>query len=95
MDLITSYWSKPWNYPKFQRLCGNYMSHEYKDNHLWEDRKGVIHLCDGSRLVDSDKNTYVVWTICEIDVPANESFKSEEQPTCAKCMATTDSGREG
>ena len=53
-------------------------------NHLYEDEKGIIHLCEGGQIA-SDRSTYLVWTLCLIDVPANESFKSEEDATCNQC----------
>lgn len=56
-------------------------------NHLYEDKHGVIHACEGSRLVPSNPQTYCVWTKCEKDVPAARSFKSEERPTCEVCNA--------
>ena len=52
-------------------------------NHLYEDQNGLIHLCEGGEVVP---NEYVVWTLCEIDVPANQSFKSKKLPTCPKCL---------
>jgi len=52
-------------------------------NHLWESQDGLIHLCEGGEAVP---NEYIVWTMCNIDVPANKSFKSEELATCSKCL---------
>ena len=51
--------------------------------HLYE-ADGIVHSYEGGH-VDSD--TYIVWTKCEIDVPANKSFKSNEAVTCDKCMS--------
>ncbi len=53
-------------------------------NHLYQSPDGLIHECEGGQLAN-DRCTYVVWTKCEIDVPANCSFKSQESVTCTKC----------
>lgn len=55
------------------------------ERHLYEDPKGVIHECEASQMIAGNRDTYLVWTKCEHDVPANESFKSDEEPTCDKC----------
>ena len=54
-------------------------------NHLYQTKDGLIHKCDGSQIAN-DSNTYVVWTKCNIDVPENESFKSNEVATCPECL---------
>ena len=51
-------------------------------SHLYESQDGVIHLCEDGQNIANDSGTYTVWTKCEIDVPANKSFKSDEEPTC-------------
>ena len=56
-------------------------------NHLYDDGK-VIHTCEGARMVAHDPGTYLVWTKCEIDAPANKSFKSKEQANCPACDQT-------
>lgn len=61
------------------------MCNQAWDNHLFQDEGGVFHSCDGDQLVPIDRSTYVVWTKCGRDVPANKSFRSKEYPTCAKC----------
>jgi integrase len=44
--------------------------------HFYEDKKQVIHLCDGAQIATFG-GPYLVWTLCEkIDVPANQSFMS-------------------
>ena len=53
-------------------------------NHLYDDKK-YIHLCEGSRIHENSPDTYLVWTKCGIDVPAGESFKSDECITCPDC----------
>ena len=50
--------------------------------HLFE-KNGVVHACDGSEI---HRGIYLVWTKCGMDIPANASFKSNEDPTCAKCL---------
>lgn len=58
-----------------------------KKFHMYEDGEG-IHLCEGSQVVHGDVNTYLVWTLCKKDVPANLSFRSADvKPTCQKCIA--------
>lgn len=60
-------------------------------NHLYEDNLGVLHACEKSEIhpkhVGNDGIT-LVWTKCEIDVPANKSFESDERVTCEKCKAS-------
>jgi len=56
-------------------------------NHLYQDASKSIHLCTGSRLIDSDPLTYLVWTLCDLDVPSNMSFKSsKEEADCKYCL---------
>jgi len=54
-------------------------------NHLYEDENGIIHICEGGHATPDQQN-YLVWTKCSIDVPPNKSFKSDELPTCQKCL---------
>jgi len=54
-------------------------------NHLYQSKDGKIHACEGGQTTN-DRSTYVVWTKCGIDVPANKSFRSGESVTCEKCM---------
>lgn len=54
-------------------------------NHLYQSKNGMIHLCEGGH-VTIDKQNYLVWTKCGVDVPANKSFKSYEYVTCPKCI---------
>ena len=53
-------------------------------NHLYAEGK-TIHECEGSRIVEDDRGTYVVWTKCGRDVPANMSFRNDEKPNCPAC----------
>ena len=57
-------------------------------NHLYDD--GIyIHLCKGSRVHENNPDTYLVWTECSKDVPANKSFESDEGITCPDCCKLT------
>jgi len=56
-----------------------------KELHLYKDKSDSIHLCESSQIIPSDRGTYLVWTLCNKDVPANQSFKDKLEPTCAKC----------
>ena len=53
-------------------------------NHLYESQDGLIHLCEDGQIVNANA-TYVVWTLCKIDVPECQSFKSGEAATCPQC----------
>ncbi len=55
-------------------------------NHLFEDQNKVLHLCERSERRTRIDPPVLVWTKCEIDVPANGSFESVEQATCPKCL---------
>ena len=50
--------------------------------HLYEDKNGILHRCE---LTCVHPGIFLCTTICGIDVPANESFKSLETPTCKSC----------
>ena len=52
--------------------------------HLYDDGK-YIHLCKGERMDERNADTYLVWTLCGTDVPANKSFTGAESATCPKC----------
>lgn len=49
--------------------------HLYKSN-------GVLHACESS---DIHHRVRLVWTKCGRDVPANASFRSEEEISCPAC----------
>lgn len=55
--------------------------------HFYEDKKGIMHLCNASQIIPSDVNTYIVWTLCEkMDVPADKSFLSDMHvASCIDC----------
>lgn len=57
---------------------------EMLKNHIYDDKK-YIHLCEGARIHESNPDTYLVWTSCGIDVPANKCFVSDECITCPDC----------
>ena len=56
-------------------------------NHLYESSDGIVHSCKGEYTSLGNMN-YLVYTKCEIDVPANKSFNSDERVTCPKCLCT-------
>ena len=51
-------------------------------NHLYE-KDGILHACESSEV---HRGILLVWTKCEIDVPADKSFKSDEKPNCPTCV---------
>lgn len=53
-----------------------------KPKHLYDDGTH-IHLCESKEV---HPGILLVWTLCEKDVPANKSFRSDEVPTCPKCL---------
>ena len=53
-------------------------------NHLYDDRQ-YIHSCKGAYIHENNPDTYLVWTVCGIDVPANQSFEGYECITCPDC----------
>ena len=52
-------------------------------NYIYEDKEGIIHLCN-LHMIHGD--VFLATTLCEKDVPANMSFKSQEVPTCKECI---------
>lgn len=50
----------------------------------WEDQPGVVHSCEGA---DVHPSVRLIWTLCEIDVPANKAFLDygATAATCKKC----------
>lgn len=57
-------------------------------NHLYQSSNGLIHECEGAQ-IGNDRDTYRVWTKCEIDVPANQSYMGEDPVTCPECNRIT------
>lgn len=55
-------------------------------SHLYEDKNGLIHECESGQIMQRDKYTKLVWTKCNKDVPANNSFNSNELATCKNCV---------
>lgn len=52
---------------------------------VWNQR-GVVHAVVGA---DIDPDVRLLWTICEIDVPANAAHlmaREEDTVNCPKCM---------
>lgn len=39
------------------------------------DRTGRRHACYGHKMVETDPGTYLVWTLCGMDVPPNEGYQ--------------------
>jgi len=58
----------------------------YRNDLRWHDGS-VLHACEGDRAVDSDAGTFLVWTLCGRDVPADRSWASTVTPICTKCIA--------
>ena len=53
---------------------------------LWDDGK-QIHACFGERAAPFDSRTFLVWTKCGKDVPANSGFTNKsESVTCTECV---------
>lgn len=59
----------------------------YDPRHMYEDKSGITHFCDGAQIVPGNVGTYIVWTLCEkMDVPAAQSFKSDYRTAdCVDC----------
>jgi len=57
-------------------------SDEY--NLRWNDGD-TIHACKGARMVPFDAGTFLIWTKCGRDVPANAAFKADISATCGAC----------
>lgn len=55
---------------------------------LWNDGTHV-HACEGARMVPFDPDTFLVWTYCSRDVPANAATRGGPAVavTCPKCAA--------
>ena len=51
---------------------------------FWTDKTGVTHKCEGA---DVHKGIRLLWTLCEIDVPANSAFlpAGDDRVTCKVC----------
>ena len=53
---------------------------------LWNDGTR-IHACEGDRMVDNNPNTFLVWTLCNKDVPASKGYVGEHSDaTCEDCQ---------
>lgn len=54
---------------------------------LWgQDFTGKVHQCEGARVTPDH---FMVWTLCEIDVPPGKAWEGEEGDTvtCPACLA--------
>lgn len=60
---------------------------------LWTSSDGDVHLCTGDHTIPDDPCTFLVWTLCERDVPANMSYLAREEATCQECRALVSAGR--
>jgi hypothetical protein len=47
---------------------------------------GLVHVVEGSRLVESDPKTFFMWMRCGGDVGVTEVWASREAPTCSNCL---------
>lgn len=60
---------------------------------MWE-QSGVVHNCEGARMVPFDAGTFLVWTKCGKDVPAGAAFRNpKEHATCPDCARLALNGR--
>lgn len=52
---------------------------------LWSNNSGV-HQCEGA---DIHPGVRLLWTLCEIDVPANAAWlpRPEDSVSCSRCIA--------
>jgi hypothetical protein len=50
------------------------------------DDGSLIHHAAGARVAHA--GSFLVWTFCQKDVPANRSFVSDETVTCPDCIAS-------
>lgn len=48
----------------------------------WQDKNGNVHAVEGSEVHPGIR---LLWTVCEIDVPADTAFLGEEAITCSAC----------
>lgn len=46
-----------------------------------------VHACEGDRIVPSDPGTFLVWTVCGKDVPADRGFTGGKAVDCPTCNA--------
>lgn len=49
---------------------------------MWDDGK-VVHACESTPV---DPMPRLIWTKCQIDVPANAAFEGYEAVTCPRCI---------
>ena len=52
----------------------------------WTDKTGLVHACEGA---DTHPGIRLIWTLCQIDVPANQAWLLNEPSAhemCVTCM---------
>jgi len=55
-------------------------------DHRYDDGTQV-HACEGGYAAVEGRSPYMVWTLCEKDVPENESYEILcQEVTCADCL---------
>ena len=63
------------------------MASHHRNDIIWEEKVGTIHACEGDRMVDQDSGTFLVWTLCKKDVPANYGQTGDHSDaTCPECQ---------
>lgn len=59
-----------------------------KPYHRYIDAGLVVHACEGGYAATEGRSPYLVWTLCDRDVPANQSYKTQDSTiTCRQCKA--------
>ena len=51
----------------------------------WKDGDGVVHRCASAEIIPGDSHTFLVWTLCGVDVPAGTGFTGGPAADCEKC----------
>jgi hypothetical protein len=52
----------------------------------WQDKAGNTHACEGD---DVHRGIFLVWTLCQRDVPANAAFlpATDDRLSCPECLS--------
>lgn len=59
----------------------------FRSDLLWESGS-QIHAAEGDRMVDQSPSTFLVWTLCGLDVPGGTSYTGDHSDaTCSACLA--------
>jgi len=64
-------------------------------NQIYYTKNSVTHLCEGAHLTP-DKRNFLVWTLCGIDVPANQGYGTKNgapEVTCDKCQKSQETDK--